>query len=82
MHELNEQEIARRNSVGEMRKLGIEPYPAAEYPVIVTAREIVENYSAEAGNYQDVSIAGQLQFYFHFVHHAVFRKAILFSIYY
>jgi lysyl-tRNA synthetase class 2 len=60
MHELNEQETARRNSVAEMRKLGIEPYPAAEYPVNVTAREILENYSAEAGNYQDVSIAGRI----------------------
>ena len=60
MHELNEQEIARRNSLAEMRKLGIEPYPAAEYPVNVTAKEILEQYSAEAGNYQNVSIAGRI----------------------
>ena len=31
--DLSEQEIIRRNSLDEMRKLGIEPYPAAEYPV-------------------------------------------------
>jgi lysyl-tRNA synthetase class 2 len=60
MHELNEQEIARRNSVVEMRKLGIEPYPAAEYQVNVTAAEILKNYVAEAGNYQNVSIAGRI----------------------
>ena len=29
--DLSEQEIIRRNSLDEMRKLGIEPYPAAEY---------------------------------------------------
>ena len=60
MHELNEQELARRNARAEMRKLGVEPYPAAEYPVNVTAKEILENYSPEAGNYQDVSIAGRI----------------------
>ena len=31
--DLSEQEIIRRNSLDEMRKFGIEPYPAAEYPV-------------------------------------------------
>ena len=60
MHELNEQEQIRRNSLSEMRNLGIEPYPAAEYPVNVTTQEILKNYSPEAGNYQDVSIAGRI----------------------
>ena len=60
MHELNEQEIARRNSLTEMRRLGIEPYPAAEYLVNVTAKEILEHYSPETGNYQDVSITGRI----------------------
>ena len=30
--ELSEQEIVRRESLAELRNLGIEPYPAAEYP--------------------------------------------------
>jgi lysyl-tRNA synthetase class 2 len=60
MHELNEQEIARRNSLAELRKLGIDPYPAAEYPVNVTTQEILNNYHAEAGTFQDVSIAGRI----------------------
>jgi lysyl-tRNA synthetase class 2 len=60
MHELNAQEIVRRNSLAEMRSLGIEPYPAAEYPVNVNTKEILDNYSPEAGNYQDVSIAGRI----------------------
>jgi len=60
MHDLNEQEIARRNSLSELRKLGIEPYPAAEYPVNVSAKEILDNYTPEKGNFQDVSIAGRM----------------------
>jgi lysyl-tRNA synthetase class 2 len=60
MHELNEQELARRNALTEMRKLGIEPYPAAEYQVNVSAKEILEKYNPEAGNYQNVSIAGRI----------------------
>ena len=31
--ELSEQEIVRRQSLEQMRQLGIEPYPAAEYTV-------------------------------------------------
>ncbi len=38
--DLSEQEIIRRNSLDEMRKLGIEPYPAAEYPVNAYSQEI------------------------------------------
>ena len=29
--DLSEQEIQRRNSLDELRKMGINPYPAAEY---------------------------------------------------
>ena len=29
--ELSEQEIIRRNSLNELRAMGIDPYPAAEY---------------------------------------------------
>ena len=29
--DLSEQEIIRRNSLNELRNMGIEPYPAAEY---------------------------------------------------
>ena len=31
--ELSEQEQLRRESLAKLRELGIEPYPAAEYPV-------------------------------------------------
>ena len=38
--ELSEQEQLRRESLAKLRELGIEPYPAAEYPVNTSAEEI------------------------------------------
>ena len=43
--ELSEQEIIRRNSLAELRKMGIEPYPAAEYVVTGHSTEIKENFT-------------------------------------
>ncbi|MDR1673256.1 MAG: lysine--tRNA ligase, partial [Bacteroidales bacterium] len=60
MHQFSEQEVIRRNSLAELRKLGIDPYPAAEYPVNATAAEILQHYSPEKGNYQDVTLAGRI----------------------
>jgi len=57
---LTEQEIIRRNSLKELRELGIEPYPAAQYPVNVTAAEIHENFPKDNSLYQEVSIAGRI----------------------
>ena len=57
---LSEQEQIRRDSLAELRKLGINPYPAAEYKTNVFAREILENYSQEKNNYQDVCLAGRI----------------------
>ena len=45
--ELSEQEIIRRNSMNELRRMGIEPYPAAEYPVNAYTSEIRENFRDE-----------------------------------
>ena len=47
---LSEQEILRRNSLTELRNLGIDPYPAEEFPVNCTSIEILENYDAEKNN--------------------------------
>ncbi len=58
--DLSEQEIIRRQALDELRALGIDPYPAAGFPVNVTTREILENYRVEEANYQNVSIAGRL----------------------
>ena len=38
--ELSEQELNRRQSLEELRKMGINPYPAAEYPVNAYSEEI------------------------------------------
>ena len=57
--ELSEQEIVRRNSLNELRKMGIEPYPAAEFVVTGHTKEIKENFSDEAEPRQ-VSIAGRI----------------------
>ena len=58
--ELSEQEIIRRNSLGELRKLGIEPYPAARYEVTAKSSEIIAGYDPEKNNFQDITIAGRI----------------------
>ncbi len=58
--ELSEQEQIRRESLAKLRELGIEPYPAAEYPVNTTAAEILAGYDPEKGNFSEVCIAGRL----------------------
>ena len=57
---LNEQEQNRRNALVQMRELGIEPYPAAMYPVNATTEDIRERYNPEEGNFQEVAIAGRI----------------------
>ena len=58
--EYSEQELLRRESLAKLRDLGIEPYPAALYPVNTNAAEIKAGYDAEKGNFQEVCIAGRL----------------------
>jgi len=58
--ELSEQERIRRESLVELRKLGIDPYPAAEYKTNVFAKDILDNYDSEQNNFQDVSLAGRI----------------------
>ena len=61
MSNLSEQEIIRRQKLTELRDLGIEPYPAAEFVVMDTAGDIKENYSEEnKGKYAQVSLAGRI----------------------
>lgn len=58
--EYSEQELLRRESLAKLRELGIEPYPAALYPVNTNAAEIKSGFDAEKGNFQEVCIAGRL----------------------
>ena len=57
--ELSEQEIGRRQSLQELRDMGIEPYPAAEFPVNAYSTDIREQFSDDAEPRQ-VSVAGRL----------------------
>ena len=58
--ELSEQEILRRQSLEELNKLGINPYPAELFDVNVTAKEIHENFPKDNSLYQEVTIAGRI----------------------
>lgn len=58
--ELSEQEIVRRNSLSELRKMGIEPYPATEFVVTGHTKEIKENFRDEDAEMREVSIAGRI----------------------
>ena len=42
--ELSEQEIVRRNNLQQLRDLGINPYPAAEYPVSAWSTDIIKDF--------------------------------------
>lgn len=66
--QLSEQEQIRREKLNKIIAIGIDPYPAALYPVNVSAKEIKENYKEEVLedgtknrlNYQEVCLAGRL----------------------
>lgn len=57
--ELSEQEVIRRNSLGALRGLGIEPYPAALYPTDNFSIDIKSNFKDDADPV-DVCIAGRI----------------------
>ena len=57
--ELSEQEIIRRNSMEQLRQMGIEPYPAAEYKTNAYSKEIKESFKDDAEPRQ-VCIAGRI----------------------
>lgn len=74
--ELSDQEIVRRNNLQQLRDLGIDPYPAAEYPVDAWSTEIRDSFvdlpttvgedgeeiptPATPENSRNVSIAGRI----------------------
>jgi len=57
--ELSEQEIIRRQSLDELRQLGVEPYPAALYDVNAYSTDIKNKFRDEDVRRQ-VSIAGRI----------------------
>lgn len=57
--ELSEQEIIRRGSLNELRTMGIDPYPAAEYKVNAYSTDIKEEFKDDA-SVRKVVIAGRM----------------------
>ena len=55
---LSEQEILRREALLELRALGIEPYPAAEFVTTAYSIDILSNFEKYDG--QEVVLAGRL----------------------
>jgi lysyl-tRNA synthetase class 2 len=58
--ELSEQEQIRRNSLQELNKMGIDPYPADTYEVNATSKDILEKFPNDESQFQDISIAGRI----------------------
>jgi lysyl-tRNA synthetase, class II len=57
---LSEQELLRRQKREELMRLGMDPYPAEEFEVNVTAADIHKNYENRKLDYKNVTIAGRL----------------------
>ena len=57
--ELSEQEIIRRNSMNQLRQMGIEPYPAAEYATNAFSKEIKASFKDDDAP-RTVRIAGRI----------------------
>ena len=56
--ELSEQEIVRRQSLQELRDMGIDPYPAAEFSTNAFSTEIRDNFKDD--EQREVCIAGRM----------------------
>lgn len=57
---LSEQEIIRRESLQQLRALGINPYPAEEYKVTAFAQDIADNFNSAPDKYKQVTVAGRI----------------------
>ena len=59
MHELSEQEIVRREALKKLEEIGINPFPAEEFPVNITSKDLKKRF--EAGeDLKEVVLAGRL----------------------
>ena len=59
MNELSEQEVIRRQSLEALRQMGIDPYPAAEYPTNAFSTDIKAEFKDEESG-RPVCIAGRI----------------------
>lgn len=58
--QLSEQELIRRQSLEELGKLGINPFPADLYEINASTSEILEKFPQDNQLFQNVSIAGRI----------------------
>lgn len=57
---LSEQELIRRNSLNELVRLGINPYPAETFIINAKTTDISSKFQDDQTLYQDISIAGRI----------------------
>ncbi|SMD17466.1 lysine--tRNA ligase [Pedobacter nyackensis] len=57
---LSELEVLRRNSLNQLRELGINPYPAEAFGINANAADILANYERDKTAYKNISIAGRI----------------------
>ncbi len=65
--QLSEQEVVRREKLGKLRELGINPYPADLFPLDSSSKEIKENFAEDkqvviAGRLMAINIQGKASF--------------------
>ncbi len=58
--DLSEQEQIRRHSLEEIRKLGIDPYPAAMFEVSHKAAEVKNKFDKEQDSLKEITLAGRI----------------------
>jgi lysyl-tRNA synthetase class 2 len=57
---LSEQEMIRRNSLNELLRLGINPYPPDTFEVTAHAAEIKKKFAEDQSLFQDISLSGRI----------------------
>ena len=57
---LSEQEQQRRESMQELMRMGIDPFPAATFEINATAKDILANFEKNPTAYQQIAIAGRI----------------------
>jgi lysyl-tRNA synthetase class 2 len=58
--ELSEQELIRRESLKELNRLGVDAYPAAQYPVSHYTDEVLAKFDASPDDFSEVCMAGRI----------------------
>lgn len=60
LQDLSEQEIGRRQSLQALRDLGINPYPAEEYPTNAFSTDIINDFKDDETERVNVCVAGRM----------------------